>query len=256
MKNFFTLCVAFASLTSANAQIKNDKGTFTKPGAGEWVFETQMRVDATGGALFSLNDAFLSNLSSGMSSDLVGDNFTSKNYFPMLKIRKFKSDKSVQRFGMNLSYSNNSTKVTELDPITNANVTSTDKYSDLGLAVSYGVEKHFNGAERLSTYVGLDATIGFNNISHKYTEPGNSDKQSQFGFGLGVKAFTGMDYYFIPKVYLGIELGYGLGFNTYGKVKYSTTPSNVGDPKDNGTTSNGLTLTPFVSPTFRLGYRF
>ena len=83
MKRIFTLIIAFASFSVANAQIKNDRGTFTKPGAGEWVFETQMRVDATGGALFSLNDAFLSNLSSGMSSDLVGDNFTSKNYFPI-----------------------------------------------------------------------------------------------------------------------------------------------------------------------------
>lgn len=237
MKKIILLSFSLLAFAVSFAQIKNDKGTFTKPDAGEYVFETQMRFDVTGaGALFSLNDGFLANLSAGMNQEILGA--PSKAYFPMLKVRKFTSKNSAQRFGLNLSYASTSVK----------DDNSSDKNSDFGLALSYGMEKHFSGAERLSTYVGADATVGFNSISNKFTAGSTTDKTSQFGFGFGVKAFTGMDYYIIPKVYLGIELGYGLGINSYGKTKFQTG--------DNGQTSSDFTFTPFVSPTFRLGYRF
>jgi hypothetical protein len=234
----FSIAISLSSF----AQIKNDKGTFTKPGAGEYVFETQMRADITGaGALFSLNDAFLSNLSAGMNPDVL-DGFSSKAYYPMLKVRKFKSNNSAERYGFNLSYS------TQKDKVNISGSEGSDTYTDFGLAVSYGMEKHFAGAERLSTYVGADATLGLTMNSYKGQNGTTTTKQSQTGFGIGVKAFTGMDYYFIPKVYLGLELGYGIGFNSYGKTKTGST--------DDGTTKSEFTLTPFVSPTFRLGYRF
>jgi len=242
MKKITLLSLTVLAISISFGQIKNDKGTFTKPGKGEYVFETQMRADITGaGALFSLNDGFLANLSAGMNSETVfGGLFMSKAYYPMLKVRKFKSNNSSERYGLNLSYSTKSDK-------DNTNDLSA-KNTDFGFAVSYGLEKHFSGAERLSTYIGADATLGMTMISSKITSGTITEKSSQSAFGIGLKGFTGMDYYFIPKVYLGIELGYGIGFNSYGKTKLGST--------DDGTTSSDFTLTPFVSPTFRLGYRF
>ena len=55
-----------------------------------------------------------------------------------------------------------------------------------------------------------------------------------------------MDYYVLPKVYVGLELGWGISYNNYGVVKYSSG--------DNDMTNSEFTITPYVTPFFRLGY--
>ncbi len=49
------LSIAVASVGFASAQIKNDKGTFTKPTTGSTIVEINFSPDLTGsGAIFSL----------------------------------------------------------------------------------------------------------------------------------------------------------------------------------------------------------
>jgi hypothetical protein len=44
-------------------------------------------------------------------------------------------------------------------------------------------------------------------------DAGNAvDAETSFGIGAGV--FLGADYYIMPKVYVGVEMGYGLGITS------------------------------------------
>jgi len=74
-KSLFLLFASF-SFVAANAQIKNDKGTFTKPTANEVAIETQTTINLNGGGWFQLTNGPLSLLSSSVNSSLqsaVGD---------------------------------------------------------------------------------------------------------------------------------------------------------------------------------------
>lgn len=222
--------MAFAP-SQTEAQIRNDRGTFNMPGRGDVLVETQARINVGGGSLFSLNDGFLSNLNNGLDVGLSG--YTSSNYFPMLKVRKFLSNGTALRLLMNLSYNSQRVDSGAMD----------FKVNNFGFGVGAGVERVFRPAERLNTYVGADLMLGFARLA--YDGPGNIEgDQNAFGFGL--RGFTGMDYYFLPKVYAGIELGWGLSYNRYGEVNTNGFDNNI--------TSSEFTLTPYVTPVFRLGY--
>jgi len=224
--------MTFAS-SQSNAQIRNDRGTFNMPGKGDVLVETQARINLGGGHFFDLNDGFLGNLNSGLDTATVGTfGVGTSNYFPMLKLRKFTSNGMAWRMLLNISYNNQKVSVGSVDT----------KVTNFGVGVGLGAEKIFTPAERLNTYVGADLMLGFARIGAKST--GVNNDQNAFGFGL--RGFTGMDYYFLPKVYAGIELGWGLSYNHYSAVHF-----NVGD---NDMTSAEFTLTPYVTPFFRLGY--
>ncbi|CAN5488339.1 hypothetical protein BH11BAC2_BH11BAC2_01610 [soil metagenome] len=230
---------------SADAQIKNDRGTFNKPTTGEWSFETQMTLNVVGGGLFNLNDGFLQKLSGGLDrgnvypssvDPITGETSGAGSLgatLPLIRARKFVSETEARRFLVNLSIASENQKSGSIK----------SSKSEFGIALGYGIEKHQAGAERLSTYLGADALLGFARIGAKEDDA----KNSQSGFGVGLRAFTGMDYYIVPKVYLGIELGWGIGFNAYGEVKID---GNGSDSK-----SSDFTLTPYILPSFRLGYR-
>jgi hypothetical protein len=222
MKKLLIMSVCVMAATFSFAQIKNDKGTFTKPMKGDWAFETEMAINTSGGSFIKLNDPFLGNLASGMTLP------SGNSGGAMLKARKFKSAKVAERYLLNVSFSSMNTKTT------GATTTGTE----FGVALGYGREKHFAGAERLSTYIGWEVLAGLDNISNKA-----GSTTTQTGFGVAVQGLTGMDYYIVPKVYLGVELGWGIGFNSYGKVTGGTT------------TSSSFSVAPLVVPVFRLGYR-
>jgi hypothetical protein len=214
--------------TQAQAQIHNDRGTFSMPTKGDLLVETQATV-ASGGVFFSLNDNFLQNLNNGLTLNVGASN---QNYFPMLKVRKFSGNGFAHRFMLNVSYGSNNLK----DSV------DTYKQNSFGVALGYGIEKVFTPAERLNTYIGADLMLGYTRNGEKAYRVDNS--QSAFGFG--VRAFTGMDYYVLPKVYLGIELGYGLAYSRYGEINHYYGHDNI--------TNGQFSFTPYVTPQFRLGY--
>ncbi|MBS1782502.1 MAG: hypothetical protein JSS78_05515 [Bacteroidetes bacterium] len=216
-----------------NAQIRNDRGTFNMPCKGDMLIETQARLNLGNGSLFDLNDGFLWNLDRGLSRDAIGaTNFTGGNYYPMLKTRSFINHNTVFRMLTNISYGNRRINGQFQDTAMN----------NFGIALGLGIEKIFHPAERLNTYMGADLMLGYANVNMRTVNVHNN----QGAFGLGVRMFTGMDYYVLPKVYLGLELGWGLSYNYYGMVH--TMSSN------NNRTLSNFTLTPYVTPQLRLGY--
>lgn len=183
-KSLFLLFASF-SFIAANAQIKNDRGTFTKPTAGSVIAEINFSPDLTGSpAIFSLP---------GIAADVIG-----------LKARKFVSDNKAYRALANIQINN----------YEDAGKSVTDFQIGLGI----GVEKHLKGAERLSTYWGYEGRLGFvsgNSVQLDPNDPTVVGKATKFGFV--ANALAGFDYYVVPNVYLGAEISYGLGIT-------STTP--------------------------------
>ncbi|MBU6158600.1 MAG: hypothetical protein KGP35_06165 [Bacteroidetes bacterium] len=235
-KSLFLLFASF-SIAAANAQIKNDKGTFTKPSAGEYAIETQATPNVTGGGWFLLNPVALPGLST--LNVVPGGIIAPAGVLGgTVKVRKFKSDKLAERATLNLSVGNASQKN---QPGAAGLITTSQ--TAIGLVASYGKEKHFVGAERLSTYIGWDAMIGVYNISNN-----NGASISQTNFGVGGQVVSGIDYYVLPKVYLGLELNYGLGIVSRGTTALPAPGGSVGG-------GSNISLNPNLGGIFRLGYR-
>jgi len=188
------LIAALSTFAFGSAQITTDAGTFTKPGAGATMFEAQFTP-----------------------------NFSASNQFAMPEIpggatfmmRKFDSDTKAKRYFANFSFADSG--VENSDP-------------SFGIAAGMGVENHWGGAERLSTYWGYHGIISF-----------ADDGADNSALGLFGGVFLGADYYIVPNVYVGMEFGYGLGISSV-------------DP-EGGDATTGFGLGDSVTGNFRLGFR-
>ena len=147
---------------------------------------------------------------------------------PTLKFRYFLKDNIGLRLGFGIvrtavkgtpSVTNEATP-TPVPPATTV-ISTTQIDNSTSFLMSLGVEKHFKGSDRLSTFVGADLILGTTknysetNTTTNVTGPpattsnvvditkNTGKRQSVFGLGL----LTGADYYIAKKVYLGIELG-------------------------------------------------
>lgn len=216
MKKVLFSAAALLAFGFANAQdIKTDAGTFTKPKSGTYIMEASMTPNVTGGGIFSLPS---------LNSDLglLG-----------IKVRNFSSDSKAIRMGANLS-------------VLNSGEDNVD--TEFSVGASIGVEHHMKGAERLSTYWGYEGNVGY------VSSNGTPDILDDFGdvttegtpkgtkFGFGANAFTGFDYYIMPKIYLGVEVSYGLAVT-------NTT-------EDGGDGVTKIQLAPGITPSFRMGWQF
>ena len=179
MKKIILSIAAVFAFGLANAQIKTNAGTFTKPNSKALLFELSFSPNIAGGAagagMFSLPNFYGSNI-------------------PGVRARKFLSDSKAIR------YTGNFTVLNSGIPGQNSQYT---------LAAGIGVENHMKGAERLSTFWGYEGTIAIQSIAPAAGAgaggPGNTSI-----FGLSGQVFTGFDYYIMPNIYLGGEVNYGI----------------------------------------------
>lgn len=121
-----------------------------------------------------------------------------------------------------------------------------DKYKKSNTTVGIGVGKEWRrGKTRLQGYYGADVMIWLASNKEKYTY-GNAfsntnptptshdfgtnisnngrvtETKSGMTFGLGVRGFIGAEYFIFPKIAVGAEYGWGLGFQSTGKGSKST----------------------------------
>jgi hypothetical protein len=173
MKKIILTAAAVFAISFANAQIKTEAGTFTKPTEGSLLFEVSFSPNLTGGqeGVFSLPNFYGSEI-------------------PGVRARKFVSDTKAIRYTGNVSISNTGQE---------------DEDTAFTVAIGVGVENHMKGAERLSTYWGYEGNVGFQSISG--IDP---DTTKETTFGVSAQVFTGFDYYIMPNIYLGAEINYGL----------------------------------------------
>lgn len=156
------------------------------------------------------------------------------------------------------------------------------KSSQTNVGLSGGIEMR-RGKTRLQGYYGAEAGISLSSSSEKYTygntitpntstpnvpvNPnttnfgsnittdtyGNDARVTRFksgmGFSFGIRAFVGAEYFILPKISLGGEFGWGLGWGMSGKSKTTiesegsnTSGSLVGTQELVGDKSSGLIL--------------
>ena len=162
MKNLLSI-IALVTFSFSFAQISTNAGTFNKPAAGETAFEVNFMPNLDGAPMFAESNS------------------------GTLMMRSFKSDTKATRLSATFSF-------------VDEGVEGED--AEFSVGIGYGIENHFSGAERLSTFWGYGGNLGL-------IDTGEKDVDAVFTIGGGV--FLGADYYIVPKVYIGTEIGYSLG---------------------------------------------
>jgi hypothetical protein len=184
-----------------------------------------------------------------LNGGLNNANFNLNN--SAVKFRYFFKEDMALRVGLGI----NSNKTTDVNNSNPANV-RTEIITSSNNLVKLGVEKHFAGSERLSTYAGADLLVGFSSSKYDYTENNYSYTESNYtgnggsAFGLGL--FTGADYYIAKKVFLGVEAG--LNFLSGKGKDNKITETGSADVTVSGGKNSGLSTT--VVGGVRIGFQF
>lgn len=131
---------------------------------------------------------------------------------------RYKMDNGLTaRLGLNLSMVNNQVAQTAFGE----KFDSTFKQTNFALAI--GAHKSFEGTGNLETYLGADLSVGtvgggkrvvrsetvsadFGGTVGDYTEVTYTDPK---GIEIGLTPFIGFQYFFVPKLAIGGEFGYG-----------------------------------------------
>jgi opacity protein-like surface antigen len=167
-----------------------------------------------------------------------------------LRLRMFNSENSAIRIGFNLNGSKETTvnaQAAEANGSTGQLVNIPELY-DYNRATNFslrlGYEKHFDGTDRLSPYVGAEVFFGLgrNSIEREFFG-GNSQtqidqnqvenfatftatrKEGSTSFGLG--AVAGFDFYISDALYIGAEIGYGFQRTTLRDVEVEISDENA-----------------------------
>lgn len=126
-----------------------------------------------------------------------------------------------------------------------------------------GIERHFEGTDRLSPYVGVELFLGMNTTKDNQESLWSDGKTIQSAItktsssSYGANIFMGTDYYISDHLFLGAELGFGLLLEGRGKTKtsYENPEFPIQDSEIIGNTKQ-LNWGPNYQGTIRLGWVF
>ena len=220
MKKIILFVATIFTLSSVFAQdLVNKKGQPILPLAGDY----SVSIDATSFLNYAGN--FIGG--NGLNvAPTVG--FLNGAVNQVITGKFFVTDQIAYRAGIRLGFS--STK--------NALVAGTaDDYKIDGqttIGLTGGIEYRL-GTSRLQAYYGAEAGIVIggnssnwdyeNNLSSTYTFSNASRSvktTSGTGFGIGARGFGGIEYFVLPKISIGGEIGWGLALQTRGLGKTTT----------------------------------
>ncbi|MBX2972856.1 MAG: hypothetical protein KF797_07130 [Flavobacteriales bacterium] len=178
-----------------------------------------------------------------------------------IKLRSFGSETTAFRVGVFLGYGSTS-KVTQDEDSQAQLVELKDKNSTTTINLQPGIEKHFAGTDRLSPYIGGVLNIGFGMTSKReesqVANQGVGAKITKGGsLDLGINAVAGFDYYMAEKLYLGTEIGFGVGMTSDMKNKVSwDNVQGMQDSESNVNNQSKFNIGPNVIGQLRLGWAF
>jgi len=257
------LVIALAlGVTGAFAQdLTSKKGEPILPESGDWAIS----MDAT--PIFSfVGNAFNGNTGNAApgvnwlngNQTIIGKKFIDEKSAYRALVRLAFTNQTYKNM-----VSDNSQTAAPVFPATGAMVQ--DKFKMRNTTIGLGVGKEWRrGKTRLQGYYGADAMIWIASSSTKYdwgntmsatnaagvtTTPTSTTWNTSTGdvtgssaaasrlmstksgmtFGLGVRGFIGAEYFIFPKIAIGAEYGWGLGFQVQGKGK-STVQTTGGTP--------------------------
>lgn len=165
---------------------------------------------------------------SGLTTDVNFTPFNGESMITLdaLNFRYFLSPAVAIRLGVHLDiYSD------KFDNEESGDESVVAKSSTILIGVHPGIERHFEGTNRLSPYVGgeliidkffakASAEMGDNTYEIKgATDNNEPDFENRAFLDLGLGAFAGADYYFSKNIYLGAEFGIALAYRSFGEVE-------------------------------------
>ena len=243
MKKIITLSLCVLAFTFANSQ---ESSTSISDGYKQSSGDKNLELQFDPGAIFNATN------SNNMFSNGVG-----------IRYRQFASESFAYRLNLNISYTNSKTVTQDADDNQSLDELK-DKYSSIGISLQPGIEKHFTGTKRLSPYLGAEVILGFQTGTLKSEYQAGTDvyetraKNASFadGLTLGIAGVAGADFYIAEKLYLGLELNYGLNAFTAFKTKYSDTGPGTADSESKVGKSNTLSFRPVAMGVLRIGFLF
>ena len=214
MKKIFLFFASVALVGTMNAQLTSKKGENYLPEAGDYA------IGADASSMLS----YFGNMLNGGTNTGFGMGFT--NGATAITGKKFMTDKMAYRGMVRVGFG--STSVTT--PATTGEDVVKTSYNNITLGA--GIEKR-RGTTRLQGYYGAMAlvSLGGSKTSYEYGSQAalNAPIETKAGstFGLGVRAFVGAEYFVLPKISIGGEFGWGLGFTSTGATS-NTVADGVG----------------------------
>ena len=255
-KSVFMIALAFGVSSAFAQDLTSKKGEPILPEAEDWAIS----MDAD--PIFQ----FVGNAFNGSAFNAApGAGFLNGNNTIIGK--KFIDEKSAYRVLVRLGFTSQTYKNLVNDDANTAAVVFpaqaplvTDKFSMKNTNIGIGVGKEFRrGKTRLQGYYGADAMIWISSTGSKYTYGnalsttapavgvGNSTNfgsnittdsygnaarvtktKSGMTFGIGVRGFIGAEYFIFPKIAIGAEYGWGIGYQMSGKGKQTVESINAG----------------------------
>ena len=220
MKNNILLLFACTMVYSASAQqILSKKGYPILPEKGEW----SVGFDALpflqyAGNLFNGNNkndapeaSYKKNNPYTFSGLYVKDENTAYRAKIRLGLNSTKTDTLVQNL---------------VNPTSAEKVADETKVNDTKITLGLGIQK-WKGHGRLKGIYGAEGLISISGHKTKYTYGNPLSSQNQIanrlksekegtGFGLQIRAFLGVEYFFAPKMSVSAEYGWGPSINSIG----------------------------------------
>lgn len=179
-----------------------------------------------------------------------------------IRYRKFSSTTEAMRINAFLGYSREST-IKQEDGDNQKRLV--DRESQFTINLRPGIEKHFEGTDRLSPYYGGEIDLGYTRtVNRKQTQAGAdkvvterriNDGDANWRFGLN--AVAGFDYYFAKHLYIGAELGFGVSFINPLATRVKSDADGFKEPDPTKVNkSPKINFGPNVNSALRLGYLF
>lgn len=262
---FVAALMGLGSIANAQTtQVTNEGGMVVTPEAGDWA------IGFNASPLFSyVGNAFNGSTGNGFNSAFVNGNNA-------IYGKMFVDENTAYRAQVRLM--TGSTKMGSVYGGMNGDsLTNTVKYSGSAVVLGAGIEKR-RGHNRLQGYYGGEVliTLGGTNPTETYEYAVTADTASfnagvlvnEYGmqslsrtdsrkygatFGLGVRGFIGAEYFFLPKISIAAEYGWGLSFSTTGASETVTTTVDYATDKSEQTTVVGAKSSSFGIDTDNLG---
>jgi hypothetical protein len=242
-KVIFTLLIALFAVAAVTAQdLTSKKGVPILPEKGDYA----IGVDAIPFFQYVGNMFNANGFNPGPAF-----NFTAPTPFTIYG-KYFKDAHTAYRAYVRIGYNSQTFKnLTPQDGSTTIPPTTVDDKmtrSNMAINLGVGLEKR-RGAGRVQGFYGAEAGLIVNNpytVKYTYgnalsatsgtwwdfnafppqtqqnTTPRPLKETAGMEFGLGVRAFVGVEYFFAPKISLGGEFGWGIGFLSQGKGSVET----------------------------------
>jgi len=230
MKKVILIVAGALFISSAQAQFKPEGGSFC--------MEVQFRP---------LGNVIQSN---PIGSENLGTGGISAKYFL--------TEKLELRGDLAFGFWSDKDKTPVPTGVTGTEIIMKNSASSFGL--NLGLNYHFGGTERISPYVGALVGFGLFNAKSKVDNllfvSGDYTSWKSGGIGMQFAVATGFNWYIVNGLYIGAEVGLGLGFAKDLKQETKTSVGSVTNTTTIDPTASAFELNFFAVPALRLGWKF